>query len=234
MDAGTSSKWSLPAHYMNMENNALLGGMSLEVAILPCPHQLFLRTKNMFSDKQRSFLLFLGIHKAASRAALPSLPQPRSCSARRAVRLGHAMNMKRTQQSLLRGLREELLGHMCSKASLSSISLHRFFCHSPVFIPSKQKSRRETAQNVDLHYFNRHNTCHCYSDPIKITLTLMFLCTLVEEKTQLASFPLRYPVFATWKQLALEDWITTLRGCATAFPHQHSPEQAQLPSPCLW
>lgn len=145
-----------------MENNALLGGMPLEVAILPCPRYLFLRTKNMFSDKQRTFLLFMGIHKAAGRAALPSLPQPWSCLARQAARLRCAMNLKRTQQSLLRGLREELLGHLCSKASLSSITLHGFFCHSPVFIPSKEKWKKETAQNV-----------------IYITSTVIILATVI-------------------------------------------------------
>lgn len=113
------------------------------------------------------------------------------------------------------------LGSLCSgasqKASCRSFAstpnypeLHcmAFLPFFSLVIPFQEIWRKEAGQNVDSHHCNRHNTCYCDSDPIKITLTLMFLCMLVEEKAQLAPFPLSHPVFASLKLFAPADWIT--------------------------
>lgn len=178
----------------------------------PVSYQLFVRTKNMTSDKHRSLLLFTGIPNAPGRrgeAAFHSFPTAATGAGQPGRNRGlgiSAMNPKRTGQPLFSGLAKDLLWFLCTDALLPRVVLHDFlFCHSSLVIPFKKKWRKEIGQNVDSHHCNRHNTCYCDSDPIKITLTLMFLCTLVEEKAQLAPFPLSHAVFASLKRFAPAD-----------------------------
>lgn len=125
----------------------------------PASYQLFVRTKNMISDKHRSLLLFTGIPNALSRhgeAAFPSFPtvatgagQPgrdRGCSV-------HAMNPKMTGQPILWALAKDLLWFLCTNALSPRVALLDFlFCHSSLVIPFKKKQRKEIGQNVDSHH----------------------------------------------------------------------------------
>lgn len=103
------------------------------------------------------------------------------------------------------GLKKALLQLLCTNALWARVALPAFpLGYSSPVTPFKKMHKKEIGKNVDLHHCNRHNTCYCDSDPIKITLTLMFLCTLVEEKAQLAPFPLSHPAFASLKHFALQ------------------------------
>lgn len=181
----------------------------------PDSYQLFLRTKNTISDKVRSCLLFTAIPSAPSRHGEAAFPSFLSASSHSSWSARQGQRTQCTGNEPEKDWAASPLGphkrppvvplHQCPTTQSCTAWL---FCHSSPVIPFQNNWRKETGQNVDSHCCNRHNTCYCDSDPIKITLTLIFLCMLVEERAQLAPFPLSHPVFASLKQFAPADWIT--------------------------
>lgn len=83
-----------------------------------------------------------------------------------------------------------LLGSPHTSAQLRQCCCWALCPSAPLLVPVRENLREEIGQSVAPHHCNRHNTCYCACDPIKITLTLMFWCTPVEKRAQLAPFPL--------------------------------------------
>ena len=144
----------------------------------PASYQPLVRTENVLSDKHRSPLLF---------------PGHGSCSARRSVCAAEPEGRGSPPQGLAQG-RPRLL--LRSTVCFSAILLSLFLLKSSGGRKLGRTQIRTTATGIILVTL---------TDPTKIALTLMFLCTLVGEKTQLAPFPLSHPVCASLKQLAPAD-----------------------------